>query len=208
MAHRTLTMVKTSPIGLFGLLVGVAIIGAQERSPRNKEAAASGEIPKGYELGEADEARTSPDGKFAVLFPVRNEEYDRENGPPYPSNLLVRLRPFAVLAKVRKPGLPLGWQRELRAEWNGNAVVAIWEKSKWGIVDLSVYEIENDKVKRVHLVFREARKSFDRDFQERFRKKYPKESSGFTFVSNDKREFNERDFEFQGRKLLLKSVCG
>ena len=78
---------------------------------------------------------------------MRNEKNDEDNGPPYPPNLLVRLNPYDVLAKVKTPGLPVGWRDKLLAEWNGNDVVAVWVYAKWGIANLSVYEIANDKLK-------------------------------------------------------------
>ena len=157
---------------------------------------ATSQIPKDYEMLEES---ASPDGRFAVLSPVRNEKNDEENGPPYPPNLLVQLNPYAVLAKVKTPGLPVGWRDNLLAKWNGNDVVAVWVRAKWGIANLSVYEIADDKLKRTHPVFREARKYFDRDFHQRFLKKYPKEYDQYTFVSRG----NEADFDFKGRKLLL-----
>jgi hypothetical protein len=173
-------------------------------------------IPKGYEIctmqrshrdangatETEDETMISPDGRFAVLCPVRDEVHDQEENPVYPPNLLVRLQPYAVLARVKKPGLPIGWRHDLRGEWSGNSVVAIWEYGKWGIVDLSVYEIENDKVKRVHPVFREARKYFDRHFRQRFLKKYPKEYDSFTFVSGGETG-QTPDFKFEGGRLVL-----
>ena len=176
---------------------------AQEPSPSVTEVQPdASEIPKDYEIGEMEDNKmVSPDGRFAILFPIRNEENDAENGPPYPPNLLVRLKPYLVLAKVRKIGLPPGRVDQLRAEWNGNGMVAIWEHRKWGIGDLSVYEIENDKVKRVHPVFKEARKYFDRDFHQRFLKKYPKEYDNYTFVSDWKEANGDRDFKFNGRRL-------
>jgi hypothetical protein len=189
-------------------------IRAQEPS---QSSTPSAEIPKGYEICTMErshrdasgatetehEKMTSPDGRFAVLCPVRDEVHDQEENPVYPPNLLVRLQPYAVLAQVKKPGLPIGWRHDLRAEWSGNSVVTVWEYGKWGIVDLSVYEIENDKVKRVHPVFREARKYFDRDFRQRFLKKYPKEYDSFTFVSGGDKPDQTPDFKFEGRRLVL-----
>lgn len=133
------------------------------------------QIPNGYKIGEKS---VSPDGRFALLYPVYEE--DAELGP----NLLVRLKPFAVLAKF---GEPTPRQYNVQVEWNTNTFVAVAEKRKWGLVDLSVYEIENDKVKRVQRVFREARKYF----------------GDTTFVSDWNDARGEREFEFKGRKLLL-----
>jgi hypothetical protein len=188
------------------LLIACVLCGptarGQEASPSATRAQPdTSEIPKGYEIGqEEDEKMISPDGRFAILLPVRNDKNDAENGPPYPPNLLVRLRPYLVLAKVRKVGLPRGWRDQLRSEWNGNGMVAIWEERKWGTGDLTVYEIENDKVKRAHPIFKEARNYFERDFHQRFLKKYPNEHDGFTFVSNEDQP-GTRDFQFKGRKL-------
>jgi len=104
----------------------------QEASPSIAPSPDASEIPKNYEVSDEEHRLLSPDGRFAV----RNEGSDEENGPPFPPNLLVRLKPYTVFAKVRKTGLPIGWRNELRAEWNGNTIVAIWEKAKWGIADL------------------------------------------------------------------------
>jgi hypothetical protein len=172
----------------------------QEPSPSSAAEVKKADIPKDYERLEES---ASPDGRFAVLSPVRNAKSDEENGPPYPPNLLVRLKPYAVLAKVKTPGLPNGWRDELWAEWSGNDVVAVGIKAKWGIADLSVYEIANDKLKRAHPVFREARKYFDRDFHQRFLRKYPKEYDSYIFISDWEEKADRRDFEFKGRQLWL-----
>src|SRR5207253_9624609 len=74
---------------------------------------------------------------------------------------------------------------------------------KWENEDLVVYEIVNDEVKRVQKVWPEVVKYFDRDWQTRFLKKYPKEGEGdnsYTFVSD---RDDIKNFEFKGDKLLL-----
>jgi hypothetical protein len=195
--------VKTILVGLAGVIFCGLPLRAQEPSEAPSAAevnADTSQIPKDYEMLEES---ASPDGRFAVLSPVRNEKNDAEHGPPYRPNLLVRLNPYAVLAKVRTPGLPVGWRNELRVDWSGNDLVAVWEYAKWGIYDLSVYEIANANLKRTHPVFREARKYFDRDFHQRFLKKYPKEYDHYIFVSDRKEARGESDFEFKGRKVLL-----
>jgi hypothetical protein len=151
---------------------------SEDASPSVAPTPDAAEIPKGYEVGEN---RVSPDGRFAILNPAFDEESMVDPGLP---NLLVRLKPYAVLAKF---GEPTPRHYELVVEWNGNSFVAAGEKRKWGLVDLSVYEIENDKVKRVQRVFRAARKYF----------------GDTTFVSDSNEERGEREFEFKGRKLLL-----
>src|SRR5436309_9262600 len=96
------------------LLLNVLALG-QESSPTPSPSAVqadTSQIPKDYEMLEES---ASPNGRFAVLSAVRNEKSDEENGPPYPSNLLVRLNPYAVLAKVKTPGLPIGWRDTLVA---------------------------------------------------------------------------------------------
>ncbi|MFZ1221414.1 MAG: hypothetical protein WAO00_19140, partial [Chthoniobacterales bacterium] len=171
---------------------------AQEPSPSASvvQADTSG-IPEGYELGEES---VSPDGRFALLYPVVDSETGVQSGLP---NVLARLKPHAVLRQIWEESVPRGRRNEPRALWENNSVVAIWIAAKWGSSDLWIYEIENDKVKRVHSVFAEARKYFDRDFKSRFLKKYPKESDGFTFVSDGNDERGVREIEFKGRQVLL-----
>jgi hypothetical protein len=177
------------------LLLFYPIVRAQEESasPAAEEKSYP-EVPKEYEVGEDT---ISPDGRFAILYPVRNEESgDR------PSNLLVRLKPYAILKELEdeQGGYWKGMRGEPRAMWNGNSMVAIWHAHKWGNEDLAVYEIENDKVKRVQKIWPQVVKYFDRDFHTRFLKKYPKESDNYTFVSDDP---DVKNFEFKDHKLLL-----
>src|SRR5437764_14684652 len=51
----------------------------------------------GLEKREEHEKTISPSGRFAVLCPLRDEKSEH-----YPPNLLVRLKPYAVLAKPNK----------------------------------------------------------------------------------------------------------
>jgi hypothetical protein len=155
-------------------------------------------VPTGYEVGEDT---ISPDGRFAILYPVR---------PLEGMDSLVRLKPYTELIEdVGPENNGPGWI-DLRgapaAKWGGNKFVAIWARMKWGPENLVVYEIANDKVKRVEKIWPEVVKSFDQgvkrwtnnpDFQ-RLLKKYPKESvSDYTFVGD------EKSFEFKDHKLLL-----
>ena len=151
---------------------------AQEPASSRAEVEPRPKIPKGYKM---DAKCVSPDGRFAILNPAFDQESMVDPGLP---NLLVRLKPYAVLAEFGEPTLR---HYELMVEWNGNSFVAAGEKRKWGLVDLSVYEIKNDKVKRVQRVFREARKYF----------------GDTTFVSDWNEERGQREFEFKDRKLLL-----
>ena len=86
------------------------------------------------------------------------------------------------------------------AKWDGNQLVAIWRQMKWGNEDLVVYELANDKIKREEKIWPEVVKYFDRDFHQRFLKKYPKESDNYTFVAGDS---EVKNFEFKDHKLLL-----
>ncbi|HTD01879.1 MAG: hypothetical protein AUH08_07255 [Verrucomicrobia bacterium 13_2_20CM_54_12] len=133
---------------------------------------------------------------------MRDEDSNVDPGLP---NLLVRLKPYAVLKEI-ETGYGVtrkGGRGAPDAKWNGNSTVAIWHAMKWGNEDLVVYEIENDEVKRVQKVWPEVVKYFDRDWQTRFLKKYPKEGEGdnsYTFVSD---RDDIKNFEFKGDKLLL-----
>jgi hypothetical protein len=150
------------------------------------------DIPDGYEL-QVD--TRSPDGRYALLYPDGSSEKD-------PPNLLVQLNPYKVLAEIR-PGVPKGATLEVFTTWSGSSTVAIHQFRKWGLVGLWVYELEGDKVKRVHPVLDEVRKVFKKDFQERVRKKYPKEPETIIFVSGEGDENPVPEFEFKGRKLVL-----
>lgn len=150
------------------------------------------DIPEGYEL--YDDAR-SPNGDYALLYPDRSSEKE-------PPNLLVQLKPYKVLAEIR-PGVPRGATMDVFPTWSGNNTVAIRQFRKWGLVGLWVYELEGDKVKRVHPVLDEVRKVFKKDFADRVRKKYPKEQETIIFVSGEGEEDPVPAFEFKGRKLIL-----
>jgi len=78
--------------------------------------------------------------------------------------------------------------------------VAVWHQRKWGNEDLVVYQIANDKIKREEKIWPEVVKYFDRDFHQRFLKKYPKESDSYTFVADNS---DVKSFEFKDNKLLL-----
>jgi hypothetical protein len=199
------------------IVVAVAsAIRAQEASPTpaaSEAAPVVTEIPSGYEIcenepshrpvaglekSEEHEKTISPDGRFALLCPVRDEKLEH-----FPPNLLVRLKPYAVLAKLNKEGVPSNASLELNGTWQGNSTVAIWEYHRWGLVDLTIYEIENDRVKRVQHVFDEAKKIFERDIRSRLLKKYPKESATFVITSGASKSSPRPDFKLNGRKVLL-----
>src|SRR5919106_6968994 len=173
-------MVMTKPI--FGLALCFAAglaVRAQEAPPSAADLKQSAEIPKGYEVGEKS---VSPNGRFAILYPIRSDD-----GADLPPNLLVRLKPYSVLTRIgTEGGRWEGARGQPLAKWNGNSVVAIWFAQKWGIEDLTIFEIERDEIKQIQPVWRSVRLLFDRDFRQRFLKEYPDEKgSGVIFVSQN-----------------------
>src|SRR6266487_6141070 len=173
---------------------GLAVRAQEEPASPAAEEKSYPEVPKEYEVGEST---VSPDGRFAILYEVRDEDSNVDPGLP---NLLVRLKPYTELAEIENKGVTWkGGRGAPDAKWNGNSTVAIWHAMKWGHEDLAVYEIENDGVKRVQKIWPEIVKYFDRDFHERFLKKYPKEFDSYTFVSDS----DVKELEFKEHKLLL-----
>jgi hypothetical protein len=171
------------------------LIRAQEESASPAEKAKTyPEVPKQYEVGEDT---VSPDGRFAILYPVRDE--DSNEGPAFP-NVLVRLKPYEVVKELDIDPAWKGMRGSPAAKWDGNQFVAIWREMKWGNEDLVVYELANDKIKREEKIWPEVVKYFDRDFHQRFLKKYPKESDSYTFVADNS---DLKSFEFKGDTLLL-----
>jgi hypothetical protein len=150
------------------------------------------DLPVGYEL---HEDTRSPDGRYALLYP------DGSDGKERP-NLLVQVKPYKVLAEIR-PGVPRGATMDVFPTWHGNSTVAIHQFRQWGLAGLWVYELDGDTVKRVHPVLEEARKFFQKDFQNRVLKKYPKEPETIILVSGEGEEDPVPEFEFKGRKLVL-----
>src|SRR3954447_18167604 len=165
---------------------------AQEESASPAEQAKPyPEVPKQYEVGGET---ISADGRFGILYPVRDESSNE--APAFP-NVLVRLKPYEVIKEL---DVDPAW-KEMRgapaAKWGGNQFVAIWRQMKWGNEDLVVYELVNDKVKREENIWPEIVKYFDRDFHQRFLKKYPKESDSYTFVADNS---DVKSFEFKDHK--------
>ena len=108
-------------------LVLTSVIGAQDESASPAEEAKTyPEVPKQYEVGEDT---VSPDGRFAILYPARDE--NSNEGPAFP-NVLVRLKPYEVIKEL---DIDPAW-KEMRgspaAKWDGNQFVAIWREMKWG----------------------------------------------------------------------------
>jgi len=177
------------------LLVNVTAQGQEESASPAPEKKSYPEVPKEYEVGEET---VSPDGRFAILYPVRDEDSNVDSGL---TNLLVRLRPYDVLKEIES-GDGVTWKGgrgAAAARWDGNDWVAVWHQRKWSNEGLVVYQIANDKIKREEKIWPDVVKYFDRDFKARFLKKYPDED-GYTFVSDEDRA---KEIEFKDHKLIL-----
>jgi hypothetical protein len=178
-------------------LVTVVTVRANETSRGGATIQSAADIPKGYEAGEKS---LSPNGRFAILYPIRGDD-----SAELPPNLLVCLKPYSVLTQIgTEGGRWQGARGQPLAKWNGNSIVAIWVAARWGMEDLAIYEIEADEIKQIQPVWRQVRILFDRDFRERFLSKYPDEKgSGVIFVSQNDVTAGKPEFEFKGRKMLL-----
>jgi hypothetical protein len=172
------------------------MVRAEEASPGEAAVQSTAKIPEGYEVGEKS---LSPNGRFAILYPIRGDD-----SAELPPNLLVCLKPYSVLTRIgTEGGRWQGARGQPLAKWNGNSMVAIWVAARWGMEDLAIYEIEADEIKRIQPVWRAVYALFDRDFRERFLSKYPDEKgSGVIFVSQSGPN-SKPEFEFKGRKMLL-----
>ena len=192
------------PQHMKSLIISVALLMSFDLAVRAQEEAASPaaeeksypEVPKEYEVGQST---VSSDGRFAILYPVRHENSNENSMLP---NLLVRLKPYAVLKEIETDdGVTWkGGRGAADAKWNGNDWVAVWHHRKWGDEDLVVYQIANDKIIREDKIWPEVVKYFDRDWQRRYLKKYPKEEDSYTFRADDP---DVVTFEFKDHKLLL-----
>jgi hypothetical protein len=180
--------------GALLLLFNVTAHGQEESASPVPEKKSYPEVPKEYEVGEDT---ISPDGRFAILYPVRDE--NSNEGPAFP-NVLVRLKPYEVIKELDVEPAWKDMRGAPAGKWGGIRFVAIWRQMKWGDEDLVVYELVDDKIKREEKIWPEVVKYFDRDFHQRFLKKYPKESDNYTFVSDNS---DVKSFEFKDHKLLL-----
>ena len=109
----------------------VTLIRAQEESASpTEEAKRYPEVPKQYEVGEDT---LSPDGRFAILYPVRDEDSNDWTRTFRPS----ATKPYEVIKEL---DVDPAW-KEMRgspaAKWGGNQFVAIWRQMKWGNEDSS-----------------------------------------------------------------------
>jgi hypothetical protein len=91
--NRAAMKVLISSIAI-ALAVTPVIWGQQESASPAAEEKSYPEVPKEYEVGEDT---ISPDGRFAILYPVRDE--DSNQGPAFP-NVLVRLKPYEVIKEL------------------------------------------------------------------------------------------------------------
>jgi len=73
---------------------GLAVRAQEEPASPAAEEKSYPEVPKEYEIGEST---VSPDKRFAILYEVRDEDSNVDPGLP---NLLVRLKPYAVLKEI------------------------------------------------------------------------------------------------------------
>src|SRR5947207_5869360 len=98
---------------------------AEAASPGEAAVQSNADIPEGYEIGEKS---LSPNGRFAILYPIRGD--DTAELPP---NLLVCLKPYSVLTRIgTEGGRWQGARGQPLAKWNGNSIVAIWAAARWG----------------------------------------------------------------------------
>ena len=178
-------------------LVTAVTVRGQETSPGGLTIQSVADIPEGYQIGEKS---LSPNGLFAILYPVRGND-----SAELPPNLLVCLKPYSVLTRIgTEGGRWQGARDQPLAKWNGNSIVAIWIAARWGMRDLAIYEIEADQIKRVQPVWRAVYSLFNRDFRERFLSKYPDEKgSGVIFVSKSEGPDSKPELEFKGHKMFL-----
>src|SRR5881396_2776487 len=90
------------PQHMKSLIISVPLLMSFDLAVRAQEEAASPaaeeksypEVPKEYEVGQST---VSSDGRFAILYPVRHENSNENSMRP---NLLVRLKPYAVLKEI------------------------------------------------------------------------------------------------------------
>src|SRR6266481_3254655 len=74
--------------------VATLICAQEESASPAEEAKTYPEVPKQYEVGEDT---ISPDGRFGILYPVRDE--NSNEGPAFP-NVLARLKPYEVIKEL------------------------------------------------------------------------------------------------------------
>ena len=191
------TFMKLFMLVLVTCLVTAITFYANETSGADATIESAANIPEGYEVGEKS---LSPNGRFAILYPIHSDE-----NAELPPNLLVCLKQYSVLTRIgTEGGRWQGTRDEPLAKWNGNSMVAIWFAARWGMKDLAIYEIEADQIKQVQPVWRRVWLLFDEDFRKRFLGKYPDEKgSGVIFVSKHEGPDSKPEFQFKDHKMLF-----
>src|SRR6266542_4818251 len=100
---------------------------------------------------------TSPDKKFAVIYP--NEDFGNAASEGEINNYLVRLEPFAVLRPLDtdNPYVEHESHGGLSAEWSDDSSVClITLDRKWGPGDVILVEFRNGKLSRMTNILRKA----------------------------------------------------
>jgi len=97
----------------------------------------------------------SPDKKFAVIYPTRdNEEF------PAGKNFIVSLQPFAILGELetKSPYFRGESHGGLSAEWSGDSLVALVTlEGKWGPSEIFLLEFKAGKLSRSTELLAKAR---------------------------------------------------
>lgn len=133
-------------VGMFSLIVGLALAAGTLGAPEEKEDSAEGlpeEYAKNYLIARSTASR---DGKFAVIYPTLEFSESKEA-----KDLLVALDPFSVLATLptEDPHFQSKNHGGISAQWSEDESVAlIILESKWGPGDVFVVEMAGGKVKR------------------------------------------------------------
>ena len=90
---------------------------AEEVLPDKLTVQSIADIPEGYEIGEKS---LSPNGRFAILYPIRGDD-----SAELPPNLLVCLKPYSVLTRIgTEGGRWQGARDQPLSKWNGNSIAS------------------------------------------------------------------------------------
>jgi len=102
-----------------------------------------GKYAKSYLIAEGT---TSPNKKFAVMYPTLDASESRDAG-----DYLVSLNPFEILAKVdtKWPHFQNRSNSGISVAWSSDSSVALVTlDSKWGPGEIFLFEVDGNKVKR------------------------------------------------------------
>src|SRR5947199_3695345 len=120
--------------------VATSIRAQEESASPAAEKKSYPEVPKEYEVGEKT---VSPDGRFAIIYEVRDEDSNVDPGLP---NLLVRLKPYAELEEIEN-NQGVTWKDGRgapEAKWNGTTTIAVWYGVKLGHDDRASHRCESE----------------------------------------------------------------